>query len=71
MDRVELEAGLWALTVGGWTVDKVSMYDQEGVEGWQWHHPDDRYVHVIGGWDDLPSVPVDVVDAYCAWGRVN
>jgi hypothetical protein len=47
------------------------MYDQEGVEGWQWHHPDDRYVHVIGGWDDLPSVPVDVVDAYCAWGRVN
>lgn len=39
--------------------DKFSMYDEEGVEGWKWIHPDGREWVDIGDWnDDPPPHPI-------------
>lgn len=36
--------------------EKLSMYDEEGVEGWLWTHPDGRQWSEIGSWDE-PAPP--------------
>ena len=36
--------------------EKVSMYDEEGVEGWQWCHPDGRIWSEIGSWYEAPPM---------------
>jgi len=42
----------------GWEVEKRSLYDEEGVEGWAWTSPDGLgEFTVIGGWDELPPWP--------------
>lgn len=48
-----------ALLADGWTVHKVSLYDEEAVEGWCWTSPDGTEVNVIGVWDH-PAPPPDV-----------
>ena len=37
---------------------KVSLYDEEGIEGWRFDHPDGREWTVIGGWEELPMHPL-------------
>lgn len=53
----DLHEQLTALIKYGWEVEKVSLYDEEGVEGWRWtdHHGTEHTA--IGDWDDLPSWP--------------
>lgn len=47
---------LYALTVLGWTVEKVSCYDEEGVEGWRWQDRNGQDIATeVGGWDELPE----------------
>jgi hypothetical protein len=45
------------LQAAGWTVRPVSMYDEEGVEGWEWTSPDDREYVVMGDWNEPPPLP--------------
>ena len=44
----------------GWTVDNVSLYDEEGVEGWKWTSPDGAEYYEVGDWDAEPTVPDEV-----------
>lgn len=58
----EQEARDWLLA-NGWTVERASLYDEEGVEGWCWSHPDymvDRCE--IGDWHYPPTVPDSLVE---------
>jgi hypothetical protein len=52
----ELELMLRAL-VAGWTVDKVSLYDEEGVDGWRWTDPRGTEYCCTGDWNELPEFP--------------
>lgn len=36
--------------------EKVSLYDEEGVEGWRWTHPDGREWTAAGAWDEAPPM---------------
>ena len=57
----EDEARAWLLA-NGWTVETASLYDEEGVEGWRWSHPD-RMIDLceIGDWSDPPPVPSELM----------
>lgn len=46
-----------ALTVYDWEVDKVSLYDEEGIEGWTWTEPNGTEHTEMGDWDELPPWP--------------
>ena len=35
---------------------KASLYDEEGVEGWQWTHPSGREWYETGDWDESPPI---------------
>ncbi len=35
---------------------RISMYDEEGVEGWLWVHPDGREWSEVGSWDQRPPM---------------
>ena len=50
------DASLAALAqLNGWEAERVSLYDEEGVEGWRWASPDKRGEYdVIGLWDNGP-----------------
>ena len=37
--------------------EKTSLYDEEGVEGWRWLHPDGREWTEIGDWEAMPLHP--------------
>jgi hypothetical protein len=41
----------------GWEVERVSLYDEDGVEGWKWTAPDGREFYEIGSWDEPPPWP--------------
>lgn len=42
----------------GWTVEKASLYDEEGVEGWRWFDENyDERSTVIGSWTEEPPLP--------------
>lgn len=46
---------------------KASLYDEEGVEGWRWDHPDGRHWYGMGVWEnDPPLHPLveNALDAY-------
>jgi hypothetical protein len=62
-DPTAVIAAYHALTIGGWSVSKASFYDEEGVEGWAWYAPDGTEYHEVGGWDELPPIPTDLVNA--------
>lgn len=39
--------------------ETMSLYDEEGLEGWRWVHPDGREWTAIGAWDEpAPPHPV-------------
>jgi hypothetical protein len=44
----------------GWEVDQVSLYDEEGVEGWCWTSPDGNEYYEVGDWYSTPEVPEEV-----------
>ncbi len=50
-----LDLMLWALT-HTWTVEQVSLYDEEGVEGWRWTAPNGDEFDVIGDWSERPTI---------------
>ncbi len=53
----DMDDQLVALLLLGWEVEKRSLYDEEGVEGWAWIEPNgDEHVDV-GPWDELPPWP--------------
>lgn len=35
---------------------KVTMYDEDGCEGWLWQHPDGREWMEIGDWSEPPAL---------------
>jgi hypothetical protein len=41
----------------GWEVERRSLYDEEGVEGWAWIAPDGKEFVQIGSWNELPPWP--------------
>ena len=41
----------------GWTVEKRSLFDEEGVEGWAWIEPNGNEHIEVGAWDELPPWP--------------
>ncbi len=59
----------WALSAGGWTVERTSLYDEEGVEGWLWKGwaaGGEYEAAVIGAHDEAPEPPEAVLEAYRA-----
>ena len=52
----EALAELVNLFLDGWQVEKASLYDEEGVEGWRWTRGNDEYTE-IGDWSELPTIP--------------
>ena len=46
-----------ALAMLGWDVARVSLYDEEGVEGWRWTEPDGTEHAETGAWDEWPPWP--------------
>lgn len=41
----------------GWTVERVSLYDEEGVDGWRWIDPEGNEYAVMGDWSEPPPLP--------------
>ena len=51
--------------------EKVSLYDEEGIEGWTWSHPDGREWTEASPWDqDPPMHPVAAAALKKAEGKV-
>ena len=48
---------LTALILHEWTIEKRSLYDEEGIEGWAWIEPDGTEHVDTGAWDELPPWP--------------
>jgi len=48
---------LLALTKYDWEVTRISLYDEEGIEGWKWTEPDGTEHYESGDWDALPTWP--------------
>lgn len=46
-----------ALVAYNWQLEKRSLYDEEGVEGWVWIEPNGREHTGIGSWGELPPWP--------------
>lgn len=44
----------------GWEFESISMYDEEGVEGWKWISPRGEEFCEIGSWDEMPEIPQEV-----------
>lgn len=46
------------LFVDGWTVERASLYDEEGIEGWRWTSPYDGYRQFdeTGCWSEPPTI---------------
>ena len=55
-DKAQTEM-LTALILLGWWVERRSLYDEEGVEGWAWIEPDGTEHVEIGSWIELPPWP--------------
>ena len=62
-DINDLRQMIRALTIHGWTVEKRSFYDEEGVEGWVWTSGVGVEYGEIGAWDDTPPWPDGARDA--------
>ena len=49
---------LTALLLFGWTVEKRSIYDEEGIEAWIWTEPNGtEHFDISANWDELPDWP--------------
>jgi len=47
--------------LAGWECCHVSLYDEEGVEGWRWTSPKGTERTIIGAWDESPAVDGDLL----------
>ncbi len=56
-DAPDMHARLIALTLLGWDVERRSLYDEEGCEGWAWIEPNGTEHVELGLWDELPPWP--------------
>lgn len=46
------------LLLNKWEVMRVSLYDEEGVEGWEWKSPHDYDIFTeVGDWKGWPALP--------------
>lgn len=45
----------WALA-NGWDASRVSLYDEEGIEGWQWTDRDGSEYYETGDWSEPPAI---------------
>lgn len=66
-DGDDARAAHWALTVGGYDTSRISCYDEEGVEGWQWSGPNNETADELGDWNEPPPIPSFVYNAYIDW----
>lgn len=49
---------IYDLFAAGWTAHKVSLYDEEGCEGWRWEDADgNERGEVLGDWSEEPPLP--------------
>lgn len=62
--EAEAEAREWLLA-DGWSVSPMSMYDEEGIEGWRWDKGEREY-YETGFWDEPPTVPQELLDEWRA-----
>ena len=46
----------------GWQVTAVSLYDEEGIEGWMWEAPNGDEHTETGVWDEPPTIPDAAID---------
>lgn len=58
------EAQVAMMKALGWELSKVSMYDEEGVEGWRWTDPAGVDHDVMGDWQEPPVLPDDIREAF-------
>lgn len=57
-EALEHEHRLVSLFLEGWSVQKASFYDEEGLEGWCWTSPDaSQEIDEVGNWDESPPLP--------------
>ena len=49
-----------ALQVAGWEFSAVSLYDEEGVEGWHWESPKGDDFYEMGDWNSPAEIPEEV-----------
>lgn len=49
--------------LNGWSVRKVFLYDEEGVEGWTWDSPSGQEISEIGVHDEPPPIPDALIAA--------
>lgn len=60
--EVAVYRSLWA---NGWTVDKTTLYDEGGVEGWEWFdHNGTLVATTIGSWESYPEIPDTVYEEF-------
>lgn len=50
----------------GWEAIPVLLFDEEGVEGWQWLGPDGEEYTSIGDHMDPPTIPDELEALKCA-----
>lgn len=61
-ERLHIEAIRSWLAEQGWEPRPVSLYDEEGVEGWTWENPNSPYdFTTTGDWNDVPEIPDDLM----------
>ncbi len=49
-----------ALMMDGWDVDTTLLYDEEGVDGWEWRDHEGNEYCVIGGHDETPEMTEEI-----------
>jgi len=55
--------------MAGWTVERMSLYDEEGIDGWKWIEPNGNEHIESGAWDELPPWPESASAALKAAGE--
>lgn len=53
-----------AAEAAGWEIIRVSLYDEEGVEGWRWIAPNGTEYGELGSWDEPAAVPDEVREMF-------
>lgn len=51
----------WVLIHTQWTVSQASLYEEEGVEGWEWNDGESKWMTEIGDWDKPPPIPEELM----------
>ena len=65
-DAPDCNAMLTAVLLLGWDIERASLFDEEGVEGWRFTSPSGSEYHIVGDWGELPDLADGVRDAIAA-----